>query len=58
MYDGPMEGLYLRVESEGKDGHLISRGKIVREDFLGDGENEDVVHWSKRELVKNIVLYN
>jgi len=55
FYDGPMEGLYLRIE---KDGYLVERGKIVRSDFLGEPEEgAEVVHWSKREVVKNIVLY-
>jgi len=52
-YDGPLEGLYLRIE---KDGYLAERGKIVRADFLGEGDGE-VVHWSKKELIKNVVLY-
>lgn len=52
-YDGPMEGLYLRIE---KDGYLVERGKIVRADFLGEGDGE-VVHWSKKELIKNFVIF-
>lgn len=58
-----MEGLYLRVESEeGKkegeeEGYLQARAKIVREDFLGTDHNDDVIHWSKKELVKNIVVF-
>jgi len=73
LYDGPMEGIYLRVEADDnksnnnnnngngnrneKERYLVQRGKIVREDFLGAGDNDDVVHWSKRELIKNIVVY-
>ncbi len=53
FYDGPMEGVYLRIEEGEK---LKARGKIVRSDFLGEGDGE-VVHWSKKELVKNIVLF-
>jgi ATP-dependent RNA circularization protein (DNA/RNA ligase family) len=46
LYDGPMEGIYLRHESESC---LIQRAKIVRAEFVQQiGE-----HWSKQTLVPN-----
>eukprot|EP01113_Clastostelium_recurvatum_P044742 TRINITY_DN7589_c0_g1_i2.p1 TRINITY_DN7589_c0_g1~~TRINITY_DN7589_c0_g1_i2.p1 ORF type:complete len:245 (-),score=31.67 TRINITY_DN7589_c0_g1_i2:19-663(-) len=50
FYDGPIEGVYIRVD-EGP--HLVHRGKVVRADFIG----EDARHWSKNTLVKNVVVY-
>jgi ATP-dependent RNA circularization protein (DNA/RNA ligase family) len=46
LYDGPMEGIYLRHESESR---LIQRTKVVRAEFVQQiGE-----HWSKQTLVPN-----
>jgi hypothetical protein len=62
-YDGPVEGLYLRIDS---GNWLQQRAKVVRADFLlsGGGGDEDssssssnVEHWSKREVIKNIVQF-
>lgn len=51
FYDGPVEGLYIRIE---KEGVLVKRGKVVREDFIQEIEE----HWSKKVLVKNITNYD
>lgn len=46
LYNGPMEGIYLRQESES---WLIQRAKVVRAEFVQQiGE-----HWSKQPLVPN-----
>jgi len=46
LYDGPMEGIYLRHESES---WLTQRAKVVRAEFVQQiGE-----HWSKQPLVPN-----
>jgi len=48
LYDGPMEGIYLRQEDES---WLIRRAKVVRAEFVQQiGE-----HWSKKPLVPNKV---
>jgi len=53
FYDGPLEGIYIRRE---EDGYLTLRSKIVRPSFL---QSEDMeTHWSKHNLVKNIIDYN
>ncbi|KAH3742896.1 ATP dependent DNA ligase [Pelomyxa schiedti] len=51
FYDGPAEGLYLRIENAT---HLEQRAKIVRADFLPD---PNVTHWTKNVPIKNIVMY-
>ncbi len=46
LYDGPMEGIYIRRESAGR---LIHRAKVVCAEFVQQiGE-----HWSKQPLVPN-----
>jgi ATP-dependent RNA circularization protein (DNA/RNA ligase family) len=46
LYDGPMEGVYLRQEDEN---WLIQRAKVVRSEFVQNiGE-----HWSKQRLTPN-----
>ncbi|MGC1323744.1 MAG: RNA ligase family protein [Candidatus Udaeobacter sp.] len=46
LYDGPMEGIYLRRESAS---WLLERAKIVRAEFVQEiGE-----HWSNRPLIPN-----
>jgi len=40
-YDGPVEGIYIKVECDHK-GVVQSRSKIVREDFLSGND-----HWTK-----------
>jgi protein-tyrosine phosphatase/adenylate kinase family enzyme len=47
-YDGPMEGIYIRIC---EDSHTTQRGKVVRTNFLSSDN-----HWSKNILVKNIIL--
>jgi len=51
FYDGPVEGVYLRLE---KGSYLKERAKLVRPDFL---PHDDVIHWSKQILVKNIIAW-
>lgn len=49
LYDGPMEGVYLRQE----DGSWLNqRAKIVRAEFV----QQISEHWSKRALVRNQLL--
>ena len=42
FWDGCVEGVYVKVE---RDGHVISRGKVVRSDFIAGNE-----HWSRGKL--------
>lgn len=49
FYDGPAEGLYLRIDSPL---YNEARCKIVRPDFLQSDE-----HWTKAAPVKNGILY-
>ena len=60
FYDGPCEGLYLRVDEdantpEGTVGrpYCLRRGKLVRPDFLQGIEEQ----WTRQQLTKNIVRY-
>ncbi|EIN14290.1 ATP dependent DNA ligase [Punctularia strigosozonata HHB-11173 SS5] len=48
FYDGPVEGLYIKVESEGR---VLSRGKIVRSDFIAGNE-----HWTKGQIRWNGIM--
>jgi len=50
FYDGPAEGVYLRVDSEE---YNEARCKIVRSNFL---QSDD--HWTKAAPVKNIIIYS
>ena len=45
FYEGPVEGVYVKVE---KGGRVVSRGKVVRSDFISGNE-----HWSKGPLHVN-----
>ncbi|KAI0779011.1 ATP dependent DNA ligase [Trametes elegans] len=45
FYEGPVEGVYVKVE---KDGRVVSRGKVVRADFIAGNE-----HWTKGPLRTN-----
>ena len=46
LYDGPMEGIYLRQEDSS---WLVRRAKVVRAEFVQQiGE-----HWSKKPLISN-----
>ncbi|KAI0652670.1 ATP dependent DNA ligase [Trametes meyenii] len=47
-YDGPVEGVYVKVE---RRGGVVSRGKVVRADFIAGNE-----HWSKVPLRTNKIL--
>ncbi|XP_065054389.1 uncharacterized protein LOC135683141 [Rhopilema esculentum] len=56
-YDGPVEGIYLRVDEDTQDNHkaensgtLLQRAKIVRPDFLQQIEEQ----WTRQKFVKNI----
>ena len=46
FYDGPVEGIYVKVE---RNGQVVHRGKIVRSDFTA-GMTE---HWDKAPMRKN-----
>ncbi|KAK0202581.1 ATP dependent DNA ligase [Desarmillaria ectypa] len=45
FWDGRVEGVYVKVE---KDGRVVSRGKVVRRDFISGNE-----HWTKGDLKLN-----
>ena len=45
FYDGPVEGVYVKVE---RGGEVVERGKVVRADFISGNE-----HWSRGRLRKN-----
>ncbi|KAJ6601208.1 ATP dependent DNA ligase [Mycena vulgaris] len=45
FWDGPIEGIYVKVE---RDGQVVSRGKVVRADFIAGNE-----HWTKGNLRVN-----
>lgn len=47
-YDGPVEGVYLRIC---EDGRTVDRAKIVRPDFLSGND-----HWTKKMMVVNTVV--
>ncbi len=47
FYDGPVEGLYLRLE---ETGYLKQRAKIIRSEFIQAIEE----HWTKGPLIKNL----
>lgn len=49
LTEGPMEGLYIRRESEE---WLVDRAKVVRAEFVQSIEE----HWSARKLEKNRVV--
>ena len=60
-YDGPVEGLYLRADSDAQQpkekntqyGVLLNRSKVVRPDFLQQIEEQ----WTKQKFTKNICEY-
>jgi len=56
-YNGPMEGIYLRVDEPPERGNLwlLRRGKIVQPGFLQVIEEDG--HWIHKDLVKNGVSY-
>lgn len=49
-YDGPVEGVYLKIESK-REGRVIRRGKVVRGDFITGNE-----HWTKGIIKWNGIL--
>ncbi len=61
FYDGPCEGIYLRVDEDANapEGVVVGgpyckyRGKLVRSDFLQGIEEQ----WTRQQLTKNIVRY-
>lgn len=48
FYDGRMEGIYVKIE---KNSCVISRGKVVRKDFIAGNE-----HWTKGQLRINSIV--
>ena len=62
FYDGPCEGIYLRIdenspvsdtETASKLTYSRVRGKLVRPDFLQGIEEQ----WTRQQLTKNIVIH-
>jgi hypothetical protein len=51
LYDGKVEGVYIRIDGES---HLEQRGKIVRSDFTQEIDE----HWTKKTLVKNVIVFD
>ena len=49
FYEGRVEGVYVKVE---KQGRVVSRGKVVRADFIAGNE-----HWSKGPLQLNALQH-
>ena len=49
FYEGRVEGVYVKVE---KQGRVVSRGKVVRADFIAGNE-----HWSKGPLQLNTLQH-
>lgn len=49
IYKGPVEGLYLRIDSN--EGYLLHRAKVVRAGFIQNMEN----HWTRSFLVPNLL---
>lgn len=47
LYDGPMEGIYLRVDS--RAGYLLHRAKVVRPGFIQSIDR----HWSRNKFAAN-----
>ncbi len=45
FWDGRLEGVYVKME---RDGQVVSRGKVVRGDFIAGNR-----HWSKNILQVN-----
>eukprot|EP01012_Entosiphon_sulcatum_P031287 TRINITY_DN3924_c0_g1_i2.p1 TRINITY_DN3924_c0_g1~~TRINITY_DN3924_c0_g1_i2.p1 ORF type:complete len:1006 (-),score=130.86 TRINITY_DN3924_c0_g1_i2:8-3025(-) len=55
FYDGPVEGVYLRIDDANDEFH-VQRAKIVRPDFIqGMDEGE---HWTKKKLQKNGIVHS
>ena len=61
FYDGPCEGVYLRIDedmttdrNEETPLYCKHRSKLVRPDFLQGIEEQ----WTRQQLTKNIVVYN
>ncbi|TGZ85236.1 hypothetical protein EX30DRAFT_300966 [Ascodesmis nigricans] len=50
-YVGEREGVVVRFGKRGEG----ERGKVVREGFMRDEEGEEVRHWRKREVRRNVV---
>jgi atypical dual specificity phosphatase len=48
FYDGPVEGIYVKIESRGK---VLSRGKVVRNDFIAGND-----HWTKGRIAWNGIV--
>eukprot|EP00118_Oscarella_pearsei_P009315 m.53413 g.53413 ORF g.53413 m.53413 type:complete len:247 (+) comp34247_c0_seq2:1691-2431(+) len=60
FYDGPCEGIYLRIDGDAQEGgaedvggFLLQRAKVVRPDFLQQIEEQ----WTRQKLTKNIVVF-
>lgn len=58
FYDGPCEGVYLRIDEDSSEGtvgtpYCKHRGKVVRSDFLQGIEEQ----WTRQQLTKNIIRF-
>lgn len=57
FYDGPCEGLYLRIDHDMPNGsgqpYLSCRAKIVRPDFLQQIDEQ----WTRQQFTKNVVRF-
>ena len=54
FYDGPVEGVYLKIEdSSAVPPIVLQRGKLVRPDFLQQIEEQ----WTRQKFTKNIVTH-
>ncbi|KAK0519511.1 hypothetical protein OC842_007429 [Tilletia horrida] len=51
FYDGPVEGVYVRVEDAGRT-KTVQRYKVVRHDFISGNE-----HWTRGPLQLNTVAF-
>lgn len=61
FYDGPCEGIYLRIDEDTPNSahftgssYLKHRGKLVRPDFLQQIEEQ----WTRQQFTKNIVTFS
>ena len=54
FYDGPVEGVYLRIEDNtATPPKLLQRGKVVRPDFMQPIEEP----WTRQKFTKNILTH-
>ena len=63
FYDGPCEGVYMRIDQDSQSGsseasestsYCLKRGKLVRPDFLQGIEEQ----WTRQNFTKNIIHWS